>query len=216
MRSLLLLLLIGSSVGVRAQDSSSSQPPTTQSSSGQSSASPTASTPSSPGQARPLNPEPPRSDRVNADSLDNRPGDSSSKDSQIDLSPPANDARAHPNSAEAVTDAKIAAGDAEVKEFHPWDPHKAAKDIEIGDFYFRRKNYHAAEDRYREALLYKENDALATFRLAESIEKLDRRSEAIQEYEAYLKILPSGPQSEQARKAIARLKGSSSDAKAAK
>ena len=42
-----------------------------------------------------------------------------------------------------------------MSEFHPWNPHKAAKDIEVGDYYFKRKNYRAAEDRYREALFYK-------------------------------------------------------------
>lgn len=212
MRSLLPLLLIASSAGIWAQGSStaSSSPP--QSPAGQSSSSPTSKTPN----PQPLNPEPPRSDRVNADSLDNRPGESSSKDSQIDLSPPANDDRAHPHGGEAVTDAKIAAGDSDVNEMHPWDPHRAAKDIEVGDFYFKRKNYHAAEDRYREALFYKNNDALATLRLAISLEKQDQATEAIAEFENYLKILPAGPQAEEAKKAIVRLKGTLANTKSAK
>ena len=88
---------------------------------------------------------------------------------------------------------------ADVSEFHPWDPHKAAKDIEVGDFYFKRKNYRAAEDRYREALLYKDNDAVATFRLAVCLEKMDQPDEARKEYESYLKILPHGPQAEEAQ-----------------
>lgn len=94
---------------------------------------------------------------------------------------------------------------------HPWDPHKAAKDIEVGDFYLKvRKNYRAAEDRYREALYYKENDAMATFGLAVCLEKLNQPDEARQEYEAYLKILPDGPEAKNARKALARLKDSNS------
>ena len=97
----------------------------------------------------------------------------------------------------------------DVREFHPWDPHKAAKDIEIGDYYFKRKNYRAAEDRYREALLYKQNDALATFQLAVCLDKMDRSNEAVREYENYLKILPNGPQAEKAQKAIERLKSKS-------
>ena len=47
-----------------------------------------------------------------------------------------------------------------ITELHSWDPHKAAKNVEVGDFYFKRKNYRAAEDRYREALRYKDNDAI--------------------------------------------------------
>jgi len=157
---------------------------------------------------------PPRSDRVNADELDAEPGESSSKDTQVDLSPPPDDAKAHPQSSEILMDAETAPGNGDVSEFHPFDPHKATKDIEVGDFYFKRKNYRAAEDRYREALYYKDNDAIATFRLAVCLEKLEQPDEARKEYESYLKILPNGPEAEEANKALARLKGTA--AKAAK
>jgi len=115
-----------------------------------------------------------------------------------------------------VADAEGSSGNGEVSEFHPWDPHKAAKDIEVGDFYFKRKNYVAAESRYREALLYKDNDALATFRLAVCLEKMDRTEEAREQYENYLKILPYGPLAADAKKAIERLKGPAADAKPAR
>ena len=154
---------------------------------------------------------PPRSDRVNAADLGEGMGESSSKDTQIDLTPPADDAKKHPESSDAVTDLE-GGSRGDVAEFHPWNPHKAAKDVEVGDFYFKRKNYRAAEDRYREALFYKDNDAIATFRLAVCLEKLERPSEARAEYESYLKILPHGPQAEEAKKAIDRLKGPAASA----
>lgn len=145
---------------------------------------------------------PPRSDSVNADSLDNGPGESSSKDTQIDISPPEDDAKTHPHSSEVLRDEGSRAD-------HPWDPHRAGKDIEVGDFYFKRKNYRAAEDRYREALFYKDNDAIATYRLAICLEKMDRPDEAIDAFENYLRILPHGPQASDAKKAIDRLKSES-------
>jgi Flp pilus assembly protein TadD len=148
--------------------------------------------------------------------LGDEPGESSSKDTPVDLSPPPDDSKAHPQSSEALMDADGSSGNLEVREFHPWDPHKAAKDVEVGDFYFKRKNYRAAEDRYREALLYKDNDAMATFRLAVCLEKMDRPDEARREYESYLKILPHGPLAAEAYKAIARLKGPTANAKPAK
>lgn len=98
-------------------------------------------------------------------------------------------------------------------EFHPFDPHKAAKDIEVGDYYFKRKNYIAAESRYREALLYKENDAVATYKLAICLEKLSRPDDALAEYESYLKVLPFGPEAGEAKKAIERLKAPAASAK---
>lgn len=127
---------------------------------------------------------------------------SSSRDTRIDLSPPADDAKKHPQSGAAVADAD---DDSDVSEMHPWDPHKAAKDVEVGDFYYKRKNYRAAIDRYKEALVYKPNDAEATYRLAACQDKTGDSAEAITNYEAYLKILPHGPYAEDAHKALDRL-----------
>jgi len=147
------------------------------------------------------NQPPPRSDRSK------EAGESSSRDSQINLSPPSNDAKDHPNSSLPQDDADDnPPGD--VQEFRTFDPHRASKDIEIGDFYFKKKNYAAALDRYRESLLYKPNDAFANFRMAQALEKLARLDEAVECYEAYLKILPNGPQAEAAKKALEKLKAS--------
>jgi tetratricopeptide (TPR) repeat protein len=211
MRSVLLVVFLASSVAVWAQNSSPSN------SAPASSQAPDSSNSSAPKPATPHNPTlaPPRSDRVNANDLED--GESSSKDNPIDLSPPADDEKAHPDSSDILMDAEGAPGNAAVSEFHPWNPHKAAKDIEVGDYYFKeRKNYRAAADRYREALFYKENDAVATFRLAVCLEKLDQPDEARKEYENYLKILPHGPQSEEAQKALQRLKGVANNAKPAR
>jgi tetratricopeptide (TPR) repeat protein len=83
------------------------------------------------------------------------------------------------------------------------------KDIEVGDFYFKRQNYRAALSRYCEALQYKPNDAVATFRVAESLEKFRDLAGAQAYYAAYLKILPGGPFSAQSKKALDRIKGQS-------
>jgi tetratricopeptide (TPR) repeat protein len=210
--------LLGQSTGSAPQNSSSQKPSSADPSS--TSPSPTLndenSGPSSdPAPAKPqADLSPPRSDRVNAGDLGAGVGESSSKDTQVDLSPPEDDAKAHPKSAEAMSDAVGATGGgSSVSEFHPWDAHKAAKDVEVGDFYFKRKNYKAAEDRYREALYFKDNDAVATIRLAVCLEKLDRPDDALAEYESYLRILPFGPQAEESKKAIERLKGSAATAK---
>ncbi len=158
--------------------------------------------------------EPPRSDRVQVDDLGSGVGESSSKETQMDLSPPADDAKTHPQSSAAVANAEAASlGSGGITEFRTWDPHKAAKDVEVGDFYFKRKNYRAAEERYRDALRYKDNDAVATIRLAGCLEKLGILDDARAEYESYLRILPHGPQALEAQKAIDRLKAQTADPK---
>jgi len=138
-------------------------------------------------------------------------GVSSSKDEPVDLSPPPDDAKTHPNSAEAVREAEDAAGLLEgdelggIQEFHPWNPHKAEKDIEVGEYYFKQKNYRGALDRFQEALYYQYNNAVATFRVGECQEKIGESDEARKAYEAYLKLLPEGPFAAKAKQALARL-----------
>ena len=129
--------------------------------------------------------------------------ESSSKDTRVDLSPPKDDEKNHPMSAAAVSDAQQPPSD--VQELHPWDPHKAAKDVEVGDYYFKRKNYKAAIERYKHALINKQDDAIATYRLAESLDKTGNSTDAVNYYRAYLKILPHGPYAADAEKAISRL-----------
>jgi len=128
--------------------------------------------------------------------------ESSSKDTRVDLSPPKNDQKNHPMSSTKIDDDDTAS---DVQEMHPWDPHKAAKDVEVGDYYFKKKNYKAAIARYQDALVYKPNDAVAQFRLAESLDKTGKSDEAVQHYQEYLKILPHGPYAEDAQKALTKL-----------
>jgi len=205
--SLVLFLVVGCSVGILAQSSPGSQSDSSPSSApaGKSQKPDTSFPTPASAPARP-DLSPPRSDRVNASDLGTDLGESSSKDTQVNVDAPENDARAHPKSAEAVADEAAGTGSTNaVGEFHPWNPHKAGKDVEVGDYYFKRKNYKAAEDRYREALFYKENDAEATFHLALCLQKMERPREALEQYETYLKILPSGPHARAAHDAIDEL-----------
>lgn len=135
--------------------------------------------------------KPPRSDRPSLD-------ESSSKETQIDVSPPAGDLKDHPG---AELDAERTTG-----EFTPWDPHRAMKAIEVGDFYAKRQNYGAAISRYREALEFKPHDAEATYKLADTLEKTGDLKGALENYQDYLKILSRGPYAVQSKAAIARLK----------
>ncbi len=133
--------------------------------------------------------------------------ESSSRDTRIDISPPKNDAKNHPGSTAAVENLDIpeSIDVSGVQEFHPWNPMKALKNIEVGDFYFKRKNYKAALERYKEALYYKDGDALASFRLAVCQEKLGDKADARKYYEQYLKILPEGPFAKDAHASLDRL-----------
>jgi tetratricopeptide (TPR) repeat protein len=149
-------------------------------------------------------PPPPKSDQEKSRDRSAEAGESSSRDTRIDLSPPKDDAKNHPNSGADLSESESdRIGD--VQELHPWNPYRATKDEEVGDYYFKRKNFKAALARYQDALTFKDNDALANFRMAQCYEKLDQPEEAIPHYQAYLKILPQGPLSKEARKALEKL-----------
>src|SRR5262249_5596345 len=102
-----------------------------------------------------------RSDGVDVHFMPIASGESSSKADLVDFSFLVDDAKTHPQSSDVLMDE----GSGSTEEVLPWDPHKAAKDVEVGDYYFKRKNYRVVEDRYREALRYKDNDAIAIYRL---------------------------------------------------
>lgn len=119
-------------------------------------------------------------------------GESSSKDSQIDTdSRYGKDEPAAPAEDESV--------------LTPWDPHKAAKDVEVGQYYLKLKNYRAALERFNHALTYKPNDAEAIFGLAITQEKLDLLTLSAQNYRKYLEVLPNGPRSKEAEEGLKRV-----------
>ncbi|HZU21388.1 MAG TPA: tetratricopeptide repeat protein [Terriglobales bacterium] len=128
------------------------------------------------------------------DQSSNQPGQASSKESRGDTSAPLGDLQEHPDSDTATTG-----------EMHLWNPHKADKDVEVGDYHMRRRNYPAAESRYREALDYQNNNAPAMYGLAEALEKQKKNDEAIEYYGLYLKTLPHGPKADDAKSALHRL-----------
>jgi|SRR5579859_2524617 len=124
-------------------------------------------------------------------------GESSSADSKIVLG-------ASPKSS-SPNGSSNDAGSSDVNETYPFDPHRAAKDVEVGEFYLKRKNYRAALDRFNDALRYKPKDAIATFRLAQTQEQMGLLEAAYRNYDGYLEILPSGPFAKDAKDALKRI-----------
>ena len=146
------------------------------------------------------NQPPPRSER------NKEAGESSSRDTRIDLSPPKNDAKDHPNSTVPEDDSGRGCFRLTCRSSTPSiriGPRKTSRS-EI--FISRRRITGAALERYREALFYKPNDAVANFRMAQAFEKLAQSDDAVEHYQEYLKILPNGPLREEAKKALEKLK----------
>lgn len=98
-------------------------------------------------------------------------------------------------------------------------PPAAWKSVEIGDFYFKRKDYSGALSRYQEAIRTDPDYPRAYLGLGRVYEKLGRPRQALEAYRHYLDALPSAKQAQEAREvhqAIARLERELNAAKKAK
>ena len=121
------------------------------------------------------------------------PGESSSRDSEIDLN-------GGPRSRLPVP-----AEDEDDGGFRPYDPHRAMKDLEVGNFYLKRGNYRAALERFNDAMKYKPNDAQALYGLGFTQEKLDLLEQSRKNYSKYLELLPEGPKAKDCEDGLKRV-----------
>ena len=73
------------------------------------------------------------------------------------------------------------------------DSAKAKEHIEVGDFYFKRHNYRAAVERYRDAVKYGPRMPEGYLKLVRALERESRLEEA---YQACLQFADTNPDSE--------------------
>ena len=94
-------------------------------------------------------------------------------------------------------------------------PNDAVVTLDLAKALHKKGDDVAAVDEFQKAVALAPNDAPVRMALAESYEALNRREDAVQAYTDYLKIAPSGPDSEKARTRILRLSSQPSEAGAA-
>jgi len=85
------------------------------------------------------------------------------------------------------------------------DEDRAAEDLKISKFYEDAGNLNAAYLRAKDAVKSLPSDPETHFALAHVAQKLEKRDEAIAEYNAYLQLNPDGLRIKQAHKAISEL-----------
>jgi tetratricopeptide (TPR) repeat protein len=85
------------------------------------------------------------------------------------------------------------------------DPARAKKDAEVGGFYLKSGDYQGALLRYQDATAADPTNVEAIFGLAETQRMLKKNAEAARNYQLYLDIVPNGPKSKQALKALKTL-----------
>jgi tetratricopeptide (TPR) repeat protein len=85
------------------------------------------------------------------------------------------------------------------------DPARAKKDADVGGFYLKNGDYEGALLRYKDAMAADPTNVDVIFGLAETQRMLKRNAEAARSYQLYLDVVPNGPKSKQALKALKAL-----------
>ncbi len=86
-----------------------------------------------------------------------------------------------------------------------WDPLRAEKDMQVGEYYMHKGDLDAAMDRFEDAALAKPGYALPYRYLGEAQEKKGMKKRAIQSYKRYLDLYPKAEDKDKIQKKIDKL-----------
>jgi len=86
-----------------------------------------------------------------------------------------------------------------------WDPLRAEKDLEVGQYYMKKGDWDAAIDRFQDATVAKPGYAIPFRFLGEAQEKKGLKKKAIKSYQRYLDLFPHAEDGDKVRKKIDKL-----------
>ena len=86
-----------------------------------------------------------------------------------------------------------------------WDPLRAEKDMQVGEYYMHKGDLDAAMDRFEDATLAKPGYALPFRYLGEAQEKKGMKKKAIKSYQRYLDLYPKAEDKDKIQKRIDKL-----------
>jgi tetratricopeptide (TPR) repeat protein len=86
-----------------------------------------------------------------------------------------------------------------------WDPLRAEKDMQVGQYYMHKGDVDAAIDRFEDATLAKPGYALPFRYLGEAQEKKGMKKKAIKSYQRYLDLYPHAEDKDKVQKKIDKL-----------
>jgi len=86
-----------------------------------------------------------------------------------------------------------------------WDPLRAEKDLEVGQYYMRKGDLDAAIDRFQDATTAKPGYAVPFKYLGDAQEKKGLKKQAIKSYQHYLDLYPHAEDGDKVRKKIDKL-----------
>jgi tetratricopeptide (TPR) repeat protein len=100
--------------------------------------------------------------------------------------------------------------ESEKPKTYGFNPILAKRDVNVGDYYFKKGKFKAAADRFDEATKWNPGLAEAWLRLGESAEKLGETETMRKAWSRYLELEPNGKDSAAVKKKLAQPSGNKS------
>jgi len=116
-------------------------------------------------------------------------------------------AQSRPQKPALIRDTETAEGkeEADVPKEKEYNPVMAEKALQIGDYYFKKKNFDAAIERYVEALQYQPELAGAYEALGRTFEKKGETLKAQEVYRDFIRKNPDSPKIAEFKSKLAKL-----------
>ncbi len=95
---------------------------------------------------------------------------------------------------------------AKITEQYAFNPVKSNKDVQVGEFYFKKSDFKAAAGRFREATKWNDGNAEAWLRLGDAEDKMHDSKAAREAWEKYLMLAPEAKNAAEVRRKLDKLK----------
>ena len=96
---------------------------------------------------------------------------------------------------------------AKIPQQYSFNPLQSKKEVAVGEFYFKKGDFKAAERRFREATKWNDGNAEAWLRLGDAEEKMKDTKAALDAWEKYLQLAPEAKNAGEVRRKLEKLKG---------
>jgi tetratricopeptide (TPR) repeat protein len=92
----------------------------------------------------------------------------------------------------------------EAPKEYVFNPLQSQKEVGVGEEYFKKGNFHAAANRFREGTRWNDGNSQAWLRLAETEEKNHNTKDACEAYQKYLQLAPEAKNAADVKKRVAK------------
>jgi tetratricopeptide (TPR) repeat protein len=90
---------------------------------------------------------------------------------------------------------------------YSFNPLQSKKEVDVGNYYFKKGDFKAAAGRFREATKWNDGNAEAWMRLGVAEERRENTKAARAAYKKFLELQPNGKNAEEVKRRLEKLKG---------